>query len=237
MPAVRWSAGLRPSAVGRRAVPLGRARRRPKSAVGVILTGMGKDGAEGMLEMRQAGGRRFGQDEETSLIYGMPRVGVRARRGDAPMRAGADVRRDTRCVRRPDGSQRPTKRQCRRVGLNRYSEKQTGAMQTEQSAQLKLPAVLDLTAAEGFLTTLRQCLQGEGALRLDASGVETLTLPCVQILLAASGTTSRFRSRAVNGIRHCIQRPRTRLDERAERRRQADVREVRPRASPDTRLT
>ena len=58
-------------------------------------------------------------------------------------------------------------------------------MQTEQSAQLKLPAVLDLTAAEGFLTTLRQCLQGEGALRIDASGVQTLTLPCAQILLAA----------------------------------------------------
>jgi two-component system, chemotaxis family, chemotaxis protein CheY len=58
-------------------------------------------------------------------------------------------------------------------------------MQTQQSAQLKLPAVLDLTAAEGFLTTLRQSLQDEGALRLDASGVETLTLPCAQILLAA----------------------------------------------------
>jgi len=45
-----------------------------KSAVGVILTGMGKDGAEGMLEMRQAGAATLGQNEETSLIYGMPRV-------------------------------------------------------------------------------------------------------------------------------------------------------------------
>lgn len=44
------------------------------SAVGVILTGMGKDGAEGMLEMRRAGATTLGQDEETSLIYGMPRV-------------------------------------------------------------------------------------------------------------------------------------------------------------------
>jgi two-component system, chemotaxis family, chemotaxis protein CheY len=58
-------------------------------------------------------------------------------------------------------------------------------MQTEQSAQLKLPTVLDLNAAEGFLTMLRQHLQDESTLRLDASGVETLTLPCVQILLAA----------------------------------------------------
>ncbi len=45
-----------------------------KSAVGVILTGMGKDGAEGLLELRQAGGTTLGQDEESSLIYGMPRV-------------------------------------------------------------------------------------------------------------------------------------------------------------------
>ncbi len=43
-------------------------------AVGVILTGMGKDGAQGMLKMRQAGARTIGQDEQSSLIYGMPRV-------------------------------------------------------------------------------------------------------------------------------------------------------------------
>jgi two-component system chemotaxis response regulator CheB len=45
-----------------------------KSAIGVILTGMGKDGAEGLLELRQAGAATLGQNEETSLIYGMPRV-------------------------------------------------------------------------------------------------------------------------------------------------------------------
>jgi two-component system chemotaxis response regulator CheB len=44
------------------------------SAVGVILTGMGKDGAAGMLEMRKAGAVTLGQDEQSSLIYGMPRV-------------------------------------------------------------------------------------------------------------------------------------------------------------------
>lgn len=44
------------------------------AAVGVILTGMGKDGAEGMLEMRQAGAFTLGQDEASALIYGMPRV-------------------------------------------------------------------------------------------------------------------------------------------------------------------
>lgn len=45
-----------------------------KSAVGVILTGMGKDGADGLLQMRQAGAITLGQDEESALIYGMPRV-------------------------------------------------------------------------------------------------------------------------------------------------------------------
>lgn len=44
------------------------------SAVGVILTGMGKDGAEGLLEMRHVGAVTLGQDEESALIYGMPRA-------------------------------------------------------------------------------------------------------------------------------------------------------------------
>jgi two-component system chemotaxis response regulator CheB len=43
-------------------------------AVGAILTGMGSDGAEGLLKMRNAGARTFGQNEATSLVYGMPRV-------------------------------------------------------------------------------------------------------------------------------------------------------------------
>jgi two-component system, chemotaxis family, protein-glutamate methylesterase/glutaminase len=45
-----------------------------KNAVGAILTGMGKDGAEGLLELRRAGAITLGQDEGSSLIYGMPRV-------------------------------------------------------------------------------------------------------------------------------------------------------------------
>jgi two-component system chemotaxis response regulator CheB len=41
---------------------------------GVILTGMGRDGAQGLLEMRQAGAHTLGQDEASCVVYGMPRV-------------------------------------------------------------------------------------------------------------------------------------------------------------------
>jgi two-component system chemotaxis response regulator CheB len=44
-----------------------------RHAIGVILTGMGKDGAAGLLRMRQAGARTFGQDEASCVVYGMPR--------------------------------------------------------------------------------------------------------------------------------------------------------------------
>jgi two-component system, chemotaxis family, protein-glutamate methylesterase/glutaminase len=43
-------------------------------AVGVILTGMGRDGAAGLLAMRQAGARTLGQNEASSVVYGMPKV-------------------------------------------------------------------------------------------------------------------------------------------------------------------
>ena len=42
-------------------------------AVGVILTGMGKDGARGLLKMRQSGARTFGQNKASCVVYGMPR--------------------------------------------------------------------------------------------------------------------------------------------------------------------
>lgn len=43
-------------------------------AVGIILTGMGGDGAKGLLEMRKAGALTVGQDESTCVVYGMPKV-------------------------------------------------------------------------------------------------------------------------------------------------------------------
>lgn len=45
-----------------------------KNAIGVILTGMGGDGAKGLLEMRKAGAQTIGQDETSCVVYGMPKV-------------------------------------------------------------------------------------------------------------------------------------------------------------------
>ncbi len=50
------------------------ARSAGADAVGIILTGMGGDGAKGLLAMRRAGARTIGQDESTCVVYGMPKV-------------------------------------------------------------------------------------------------------------------------------------------------------------------
>ncbi len=47
-----------------------------KNAVGVILTGMGKDGAAGMLEMKQAGAYNLAQDESSCVVFGMPKEAI-----------------------------------------------------------------------------------------------------------------------------------------------------------------
>jgi chemotaxis response regulator CheB len=52
-----------------------------KSALGVILTGMGSDGADGLLKMRNAGAMTLAQDRETSVVWGMP--GEAVKRGAA----------------------------------------------------------------------------------------------------------------------------------------------------------
>ena len=44
------------------------------NSIGVILTGMGSDGCEGLMEIRRKGGRTIAQDESTSVVYGMPKV-------------------------------------------------------------------------------------------------------------------------------------------------------------------
>jgi two-component system, chemotaxis family, protein-glutamate methylesterase/glutaminase len=47
-----------------------------RNSVGVILTGMGKDGALGMLEMHQAGAHNFAQDEASCVVFGMPKEAI-----------------------------------------------------------------------------------------------------------------------------------------------------------------
>ena len=46
-------------------------------AVGVVLTGMGEDGAEGLLQLRKRGGHTIAEDESTAVVYGMPAEAVR----------------------------------------------------------------------------------------------------------------------------------------------------------------
>jgi two-component system chemotaxis response regulator CheB len=53
------------------------ARYAGRNAVGVILTGMGDDGAQGMLEMKQAGAATIAQDEATCVVFGMPNEAIK----------------------------------------------------------------------------------------------------------------------------------------------------------------
>ncbi len=53
------------------------ARYAGKNAIGIILTGMGKDGAEGMLEMRRAGAYNLAQDEASCVVFGMPKEAIK----------------------------------------------------------------------------------------------------------------------------------------------------------------
>lgn len=47
------------------------------NAIGVILTGMGKDGAAGMMEMKRAGAYNFAQDESSCVVFGMPKEAIK----------------------------------------------------------------------------------------------------------------------------------------------------------------
>jgi len=48
-----------------------------QNAVGVILTGMGADGAVGMLKMKETGARTIAQDEKSCVVFGMPKEAIK----------------------------------------------------------------------------------------------------------------------------------------------------------------
>ena len=48
-----------------------------RNALGIIMTGMGDDGAAGLLEMRKAGAKTIGQNEATCVVYGMPKEAMK----------------------------------------------------------------------------------------------------------------------------------------------------------------
>jgi two-component system, chemotaxis family, protein-glutamate methylesterase/glutaminase len=53
------------------------ARAYGRASMGILLTGMGRDGADGLLEMRKSGGLTVAQSEETCVVFGMPQEAIR----------------------------------------------------------------------------------------------------------------------------------------------------------------
>ena len=88
-----------------------------ENAIGVLLTGMGKDGAKGLKEMRAAGSRTVAQDEATSVVWGMPGEAVVHRRGGRCRAHRRDGRARSR-PRRGDGRHKTG-----RVALNRSARR------------------------------------------------------------------------------------------------------------------
>lgn len=66
-------------------------------------------------------------------------------------------------------------------------------MSATEFGAIRLPATLDLSAAEGFLATMLAANESGEPIVLDAGDVETLTLPCIQIILSAKRTDDRLR--------------------------------------------
>ena len=66
------------------------------NALGLIMTGMGDDGASGLLDMRRAGARTAGQNEATRVVYGLPKEAMKRGSHPAGNRVGRDTGRNTR---------------------------------------------------------------------------------------------------------------------------------------------
>ncbi len=68
------------------------ARNAGSNAIGILMTGMGDDGARGLLEMKEAGGRTFAQDEATSIVFGMPKEAIARGAADKVVPLGSIAR-------------------------------------------------------------------------------------------------------------------------------------------------
>jgi two-component system chemotaxis response regulator CheB len=76
-------------------------------ALGCLLTGMGRDGAAGLLAMRQAGARTIAQDEATSVVFGMPREAIQLGAAQAVLPIG-EIGRTIRAYVTGDGMEKLT---------------------------------------------------------------------------------------------------------------------------------
>jgi len=68
------------------------------NSIGVILTGMGADGAEGLLEMKQAGAKTIAQDEKTCVVFGMPKEAIKLGAADRVVPLGQVAQEILRAV-------------------------------------------------------------------------------------------------------------------------------------------
>jgi two-component system response regulator WspF len=68
----------------------------PVTAVGVLLTGMGADGAQGLLAMRRAGWHTIAQDQATCIVYGMPKAAAKIDAAVGDPSARSDRRKRSR---------------------------------------------------------------------------------------------------------------------------------------------
>lgn len=56
-----------------------------KNAIGIIMTGMGADGAKGLLNMKEAGAHTIAQDEKSCIVFGMPKEAIKLNAADKIM--------------------------------------------------------------------------------------------------------------------------------------------------------
>jgi two-component system chemotaxis response regulator CheB len=79
------------------------------AGVGALLTGMGDDGARGLLEMHEAGAPTLAQDEATSVVWGMPGVAWKLGAADQALPVEAMAARLLELAAQPLGTPRPAK--------------------------------------------------------------------------------------------------------------------------------